>query len=114
MGLGQKEAIESGGAATANVVRMAQERVAAASIRVGDPVMVRWVDEFGPAWVVEQGESIVEWLKVRPAGGGKAVMVCRDQCRRPTRAEVQGYGLDRAPGPARGKGAGGRVGKGAA
>lgn len=97
MGLGQKEAIESGGAATANVVRMAQERAAAASIAVGDPVMVRWVDEYGPAWVVEEGESIVEWLRVRPAEGGPTVMVCRDQCRRPTKAEVQGYGLDRAP-----------------
>lgn len=59
--------------------------------------MVRWVDEFGPAWVVGEGESIVEWLKVRPAGGGKAVMVCRDQCRRPTKAEVSGYGLDGTP-----------------
>ena len=97
MGLGQTEAIDSGNAATANVVRMAQERAAAASIAVGDPVMVRWVDEYGPAWVVEEGESIVEWLRVRPADGGKVVMVCRDQCRRPTKAEVQGYGLDRAP-----------------
>ncbi|MCC6952436.1 MAG: hypothetical protein IT433_13460 [Phycisphaerales bacterium] len=97
MGLGQTEAIDSGKAATANVVRMAQERAAAASIAVGDPVMVRWVDEYGPAWVVEEGESIVEWLRVRPADGGKVVMVCRDQCRRPTKAEVQGYGLDRAP-----------------
>lgn len=83
--------------ATANVMKMAQERAAAASIAVGDPVMVRWVDEYGPAWVTGQGESIVEWLMVRPAGGGKEVRVCRDQCRRPTKAETDGYGLHRHP-----------------
>jgi hypothetical protein len=70
------------------LVALAEKRAEAKTLHVGDPVVVAYgVDEPWGGIVVAECHDEYDTLYVSPESG-KPRRVCRDQCRKPTNAEM--------------------------